>query len=117
ALQKFVDQTGIPFFATPQGRGAIPEDHEYCYLAARNIAFREADLVMIVGARVNYVIGHARPKKMSATAKFIRIDIDPTEIDTTARLDIGLIGDAKRVMEQLNEANNGRLHPGLYEDW
>src|SRR5262245_41870317 len=72
ALQAFVDQTGIPFYATPQGRGAIPEDHAYCYLSARNVAFREADLVMIVGTRLNYVIGHARPPKMSASAKFIR---------------------------------------------
>lgn len=117
ALQAFVDKTGIPFFATPQARGAIPEDHQYCYLAARNTALREADLIMIVGTRTNYVIGHARPPKMNGSAKFIRVDIDPTEIDTTVRLDIGLIGDAKRVMEQFVEANNGRLRPALYEDW
>src|SRR5258707_13530015 len=43
---------GIPFYTTPQGRGAIPEDHELCYLTARSTAFREADLILIVGTRM-----------------------------------------------------------------
>ena len=117
ALKAFVDQTGIPFYATPQGRGAIPEDHEYCYLTARNVAFREADLVMIVGTRINYVLWHMRSPRFNENAKFIRIDIDPTEIATTPRLDIGLIGDAKRVLEQLTEANDGRIRAGMFDEW
>lgn len=117
ALKAFVDATGIPFYATPQARGAIPEDHENCYLAARNLALREADLILIVGTRTNYIIGHARPPKMNGDAKFIRIDIDPTEIDTTVRLDLGLIGDARRVMEQINEAGKGRLRKSQYDEW
>ena len=117
ALKIFVEQTGIPFFATPQGRGAIPEDHEFCYLTARNVAFREADLVMIIGTRVNYVLWHTRSPRFHVNAKFIRIDIDPTELATTPRLDIGLVGDARRVVEQFNEANDGRIRPALFDEW
>ena len=117
ALKAFVDQTGIPFYATPQGRGAVAEDHEYCYLTARNVAFKEADLVMIVGTRVNYVLWHMRSPRFNANAKFIRIDIDPAEIATTPRLDIGLVGDARRVVEQFNEANNHRIRPEMFDAW
>ncbi len=117
ALYAFVNKAGIPFYTTPQGRGVIPEDHEYCYLTARNVAFKEADVVLIVGTRINYVISHARPPRFNAQAKFIRIDIDETEVASTPRLDVGLVGDAKRVVEQLNAANAGRIHPGLFDAW
>ena len=49
--------------------------------------------------------------------KFIRIDIDPTEIATAPRLDLGLVGDARRVVEQFNEANDGRIRPAMYDEW
>lgn len=117
ALQTFVDKTGIPFYTTPQSRGVIPEDHEYCYLTARNVAFKEADVVLIVGTRVNYVISHARSPRFNEQAKFIRIDVDPTEVASTPRLDVGLVGDAKRIVEQLNAANDGRIRPELFDGW
>lgn len=117
ALKAFVDHTGIPFYTTPQGRGIVPEDHEYCYLTARSLAFREADVVLVIGTRINWIIGHAHPPRFSAHARFIRIDIDPEEIASTARLDIGLVGDAKRILEQLDAANDGRVRPALFEAW
>ncbi len=117
ALRAFVDATGIPFYATPQGRGVIPEDHQYSYLTARSVAFKEADVVLIVGTRINYIVGHLRSPRFNAQAKFIRIDIDEAEIGTTPRLDIGIVGDAGRVMEQFNACNSGRVQPGLFEAW
>jgi thiamine pyrophosphate-dependent acetolactate synthase large subunit-like protein len=116
-LQAFVEKTGIPFYTTPQGRGVIPEDHAFCYLTARNVAFKDADVVLIVGTRINYVISHARAPRFNAQAKFIRIDVDPTEIASTPRLDVGLVGDAKRVLEQLVEANDGRVRPERFGSW
>ena len=117
ALQAFVEKTGIPFYTTPQGRGIVPEDHEYCYLTARNLAFREADVVLIVGTRINYVISHTRSPRFNAQAKFIRIDIDHTEVASTPRLDVGLVGDARRVIEQFSAANDGRIRPELFDVW
>src|SRR5918912_1104474 len=75
--------SGIPFFTTPQGRGVIPDDHELSFLAARNSAFREADLIMVVGTRMNYVSGHFTPPRFSADARLIQVDIDPGEIGLT----------------------------------
>ena len=65
-LQAFVEASGCPFYTTPQSRGTIPEDHEFCYLTARSTAFREADLILIVGTRMNYIIGHAAPPRFTA---------------------------------------------------
>ena len=80
----FVEAAGIPFYTTPQGRGVIPEDHKYCYLTSRAAAFRDADLILVVGTRMNYIIGHAAPPRWNANAKIVRIDIDPIEIASVA---------------------------------
>lgn len=117
ALTRFVDQTGIPFYTTPQGRGVIPEDHRYCYLNARTQAFRDADVVLIVGTRVNYVLSHLKAPRFNGNAKIIRIDIDPTEVASTPRLDVALVGDARCVLEQLVQANERRLSADRFEPW
>ncbi|MEZ5855271.1 MAG: thiamine pyrophosphate-binding protein [Hyphomicrobiaceae bacterium] len=65
----FVEAAGIPFYTTPQGRGVIPEDHKYSYLTSRAAAFRDADLILVVGTRMNYVIGNAAPPRWNAAAK------------------------------------------------
>ena len=84
-MRAFVEKAGIPFYTTPQGRGVVPDDHPYSYLTMRNDAFREADLIIILGTRMNYVIGHAAPPRFSAEAKIARIEIDPEEMGTSAR--------------------------------
>jgi thiamine pyrophosphate-dependent acetolactate synthase large subunit-like protein len=116
-LEAFVTQCGIPFYTTPQGRGVVPEDHEHCYLTARSTAFRDADLIIVIGTRMNYVIGHAAPPRFNAAAKIVRIDIDPAELASSPRLDLGVAGDAKVVLTQLCEAARGRITPEGYRSW
>lgn len=117
-LQAFVDGSGIPFYTTPQSRGAIPEDHEFCYLTARATAFREADLILIVGTRMNYIIGHAAPPRFNADAKLVRIDIDAEEIATSPRhLDVGIVADAKIALAQLTTAIRNRVTPTSFVAW
>lgn len=117
-LQAFVEASGIPFYTTPQSRGVIPEDHEFCYLSARSTAFRDADLIMIVGTRLNYVIGHAAPPRFNAGAKIIRIDIDPEEIATSSRqLDVGVVADAKLALAQLAQALKGKITRETFHTW
>lgn len=116
-LQAWVEQSGLPFYTTPQGRGVIPEDHEYAFPNARSTALKEADLLLVVGTRINYVFGHLRPPRFNADAKIIRIDVDAGEIDGMQRLDVGLTGDAKTVLEQLLRAGKGAVEAGRYESW
>ena len=109
-LQAFVEKTGIPFYTTPQGRGVLPDDHEYSYLTMRSSAFRDADLIIVVGTRMNYIIGHAAPPRFNAGAKIARIDIDADEIASAPRrIDIGIVGDCKTVLRQLIDASAGRI--------
>ena len=117
-LQAWVEAAGIPFYTTPQGRGVIPEDHDFCYLTARSTAFREADLIMVVGTRMNYIIGHAAPPRFNADAKIVRIDVDPEEIAKSPRkLDVGIVADAKVALQQLTDAAQGQLSADRYTSW
>ena len=116
ALQAFVDATGIPFYTTPQGRGVIPEDHRYFYAQARSTAFKDADFVLVVGTRLNFVFSNGMPPRFSSNAVFARIDIDPVEA-CSQRVDVGVAGDARVVLEQLTEAVSGRITPASFSLW
>jgi acetolactate synthase-1/2/3 large subunit len=116
-LRAFVEAAGVPFYTTPQGRGAIAEDHAYCYLNARSLAFQEADVVLVVGTRLNYVLGFGRPPRFGATAKFIRVDIDPAEIEGGPRVEVGIVGDAGQVLGQMTAAIARRNAPARFQAW
>ena len=117
ALQAFIEAAGIPFYTTPQGRGVIPEDHAYFFAQARSTAFREADFVLVVGTRLNFVFSNGKPPRFSADACFARIDIDPVEVGCNPRVDIGVVGDARAVLEQLTLAIRGKVHPSSFSAW
>ena len=117
-LHALVDATGIPFYTTPQGRGVIPEDHPCCFPSARSAAFREADLIAVVGTRLNYIVAHLAAPRFNAEATIARIDIDVEEIASSPRdLDIGIVADAKVALAQLNKAIEGKADPARYEGW
>ena len=116
-LRRFVELSGIPFYTTPQGRGVIPEDHGYFYANSRSSAYKEADVVLVIGTRLNYMFGFGRPPRFSKTAKFIRIDVDANEIADSARLELGIVGDARAVLEQLIAAAQGRIAADRYAAW
>ena len=117
-MQAFVEAAGIPFYTTPQGRGVVPDDHPYAYPAMRSGAFRDADLIIVLGTRMNYIIGHASPPRFGPSAKIARIDIDPAEIATAARfVDIPVVGDCKAVLGQLLQGIKGRINPDKYAGW
>ena len=117
-MQQFVEAAGVPFYTTPQGRGVVPDDHEYSYLAMRSSAFRDADLIIVLGTRMNYIIGHASPPRFGPNATIARIDVDAGEIAMAARyVDIPIVGDCKAVLGQLLEAIKGKVAPGNFSAW
>ena len=68
-MQAFVEAAGVPFYTTPQGRGVVPDDHPYSFLSMRSGAFKEADLIIVLGTRMNYIIGHAVAAALRARRK------------------------------------------------
>jgi thiamine pyrophosphate-dependent acetolactate synthase large subunit-like protein len=117
-LQTFLETAGIPFYTTPQGRGVLPDDHPLSFLTMRSSAFRDADLILVIGTRMNYIIGHAAPPRFSANATIARIDIDADEIASSPRkVDIGIVGDCKAVLQQLIAALPGRIDERNFAPW
>ncbi|HTT77957.1 MAG TPA: thiamine pyrophosphate-binding protein [Candidatus Binataceae bacterium] len=117
ALQRFIATTGIPFFTTPQGRGVVPEDHQRSFPAARSTAFREADTVLVIGARANSMLSFLRAPRFSPDAKFINVNLDGREIGHNRAADVGIIGDARLVLEQLTDEAKGRFNPREETPW
>src|SRR5262249_56211414 len=68
-LEQFVNETGIPFYTTPQGRGVVPEDHPRCFLSVRTLAFREADVMLFVAPRFTYLISHGPAPRFTPEAQ------------------------------------------------
>jgi thiamine pyrophosphate-dependent acetolactate synthase large subunit-like protein len=117
-LQAFVEKAGIPFYTTPQGRGVLPDDHPLSFLTMRSSAFREADLILIIGTRMNYIINHAAPPRFAAGATIARIDIDADEVASSPRkVDIGIVGDCKAVLQQLLAEMPNRVDEGRFAAW
>ncbi len=116
-MKAFVEKAGIPFYTTPQGRGVVPDDHPLSYLTMRSTAFRDADLIIVLGTRMNYVIAHAAPPRFNEKAKIARIEIDSEELGMSARnVDIPVVGDCKSVLQQLLEAVDAKT-PERFADW
>jgi oxalyl-CoA decarboxylase len=107
-IREFIEQNGLPFLPMSMAKGLLPDDHPQSVATARSLALREADVVMLVGARLNWLLGHGEPPQWNPDAQFIQVDIDPTEIDGNRPIAAPLVGDAASVMELLVE----RTKPG-----
>ncbi len=117
-LKALVERAGIPFYTTPQGRGVLPDDHPFAYHTMRSAAFRDADLILIVGTRMNYIITHAAPPRFNANATIARIDIDAAELATAPRkIDIPIVGDCKMVLQQVLAALDRTVTPDRLDPW
>ena len=116
-LQQLVELFGLPFYTTPQGRGVVPDDHALSFPTARATAFREADLLLLIGTRINYIIGHLAAPRFNSNAKLIQVDIDGTEISHNRPADVGIVGDARAVLRQLLAAGDGRVDSRRFSAW
>ena len=116
-LRQFLDLSNIPFYSTPQSRGIVPDDHPSCFPAARGIAFKQADTVLVIGTRANFVIGHFAPPRWSDDLQVIAINIDPTELGHNKNLELAITADAKTSLIQLNKLASDHFAGQRYQDW
>jgi thiamine pyrophosphate-dependent acetolactate synthase large subunit-like protein len=98
-LRQLVESLGLPFLTSPMGRGFLPDDHPLNFAAARSTMMRDADVVLVVGSRLNWVFGFGR--QFRTDAKIIHIDIEPEEIGANRGVEVGIVGDARAVLQQL----------------
>lgn len=76
-IRTLVDQTRLPFLPTPMGKGVVPDSHVLNVSAARSAALKEADTVLLVGCRLNWILHFGLPPRFKPDVKIIQIDIDP----------------------------------------
>jgi len=107
-IRAFVEKTGIPFVPMSMAKGLLPDDHPQSAAAARSHALAKADVVMLIGARLNWLLGHGRSPQWSPTAKFVQLDIAPTEMDSNRAIAAPLVGDIASSVSALL----ARLKPG-----
>jgi thiamine pyrophosphate-dependent acetolactate synthase large subunit-like protein len=117
ALQALVEATGIPFYTTPISRGLIPEDHALAFLNARSAAFLEADVILAVGTRFNWVVQFGRPPRFAADLKVVHVDVNPAQLGHNRPVDVPIAGDARAVLEQLRAEAEGRIDPRRWAAW
>jgi len=107
-IRSFLETTGIPFLPMSMAKGLLPDDHPQSAAAARSFAIGQADVVMVVGARLNWLLSHGRPPLWSEDTRIVQVDISATEIDSNRAIAAPVVGDIKSVFAAFNAA----LKPG-----
>jgi|TARA_B100000315_G_scaffold257298_1_gene305665 thiamine pyrophosphate-dependent acetolactate synthase large subunit-like protein len=105
-LKELAETLGMPFMTSPMGRGFVPDDHPLSMGAARSNIMRGADVVLVAGARLNWMFDFG--KRFAPDAKIIHIDIEPEEIGANRATEVGLVGDAGAVLKQLLTEMEGK---------
>ena len=99
-IRALVEKTGIPYLPMSMAKGLLPDTHEQSAAAARSYVLPEADVVMLIGARLNWLLSHGKGKTWGGATpkawggqKFIQVDISPQEADSNVRVDAPVVGD------------------------
>jgi oxalyl-CoA decarboxylase len=94
AVKALVETSGIPFLPMSMAKGLLPDTHPQCAGAARSTVLKDSDVVMLIGARLNWLLSHGKGKAWgSAPKKFIQIDIEPKEMDSNVEIVAPVVGD------------------------
>ena len=114
AIQRLVDR-GLPYVCSPMARGTLPDDHPHFANGARSRALGQADLIVMLGGRFNWIFGMGR--RFAPDAHVVQIDVEPEEFIGGASLARGLHADARVAAEQLDQALGDRSLAGASASW
>lgn len=103
-VRQFIEHTRLPFLASPMGKGVVPDDHPLSVAPARSHALQEADVVFLIGARLNWIMHFGQPPRFARDVRIVQLDIAADEIGTNVPTAAALVGDAQAIMGQLNTA-------------
>jgi len=122
-IRALVEKTGIPYLPMSMAKGLLPDTHAQSAAAARSYALPEADVVLLIGARLNWLLSHGKGKTWGGKGhkdwggqKFIQIDISPQEADSNVRIDAPVVGDIGSCVSALL-AGIGSSWPKPPADW
>src|ERR1700689_344416 len=98
AIRAFIEKTGIPYLPMSMAKGLFPDNHKQSASAARSLVLAEADVVMLIGARLNWLLAQGKGSHWSPTARFVQVDISPTEIDSNRAIAAPVVADIGSAM-------------------
>lgn len=106
-IKNLIESTGIPYYPMSMAKGLLPDNNPLSALSARSTIMKEADVVVLVGARLNWLLsrGHG---KWNPDGQFVQLDIDPVEIDCNRHIAAPVVGDLGLSLDALSAALAGR---------
>jgi oxalyl-CoA decarboxylase len=110
AIRALVEKSGIPFLPMSMAKGLLPDTHPLCAGAARSTVLKDSDVIMLIGARLNWLLSHGKGKTWGepGSKKFIQIDIEPKEMDSNVEIVAPVIGDIGSCVSALLEGIDGK---------
>jgi 2-hydroxyacyl-CoA lyase 1 len=103
-VREFIEATQLPYLATPMGKGVLPDDHPLSVAPARSHVLQNADLVFLMGARLNWMLHFGAPPRFDPKVRVVQMDIAQEEIGTNVPTEVALVGDGKAITQQINAA-------------
>src|SRR5262245_19228675 len=118
AIRALVEKSGVPFLPMSMAKGLLPDLHPQCAGAARSTVLKDSDVVMLIGARLNWLLSHGKGKAWGEphSKKFIQIDIEPKEMDSNVEIAAPVVGDIGSCVGALLEGMGGNW-PAPPADW
>ena len=109
-IRALVEQSGIPYLPMSMAKGLLPDTHPQSAAAARSLVLQEADVVMLIGARLNWLLSHGKGKTWGEQPKtFVQVDIEPKEMDSNVEIAAPVVGDIGSCVQALLD--------GMGKDW
>ncbi len=119
-VKNFVEKSGYPYLPMSMAKGLLPDTHDQSAAAARSLVLKEADVVVMVGARLNWLLSHGKGKSWGEphSTKFVQIDIEPKEMDSNVEIAAPLVGDIGSCLSGLLDAmgDNWQAPPAEWTD-
>jgi oxalyl-CoA decarboxylase len=117
AIRQFVERSGAPFLPMSMAKGLLPDTHPQCAGAARSTVLAQSDVVMLIGARLNWLLSHGKGKAWGTEPKkFIQVDIEPKEMDSNVEIVAPVVGDIGSCVTAMLAAMGGNW-PAAPADW
>lgn len=91
-IKTLVETYKIPYLAMSMAKGLMPDNGEYSALSCRSDIMEKADVVIVLGARLNWMLSFGRGK-WNPAIKFVQLDVEPSEIDRNVPVAAPVVGD------------------------
>ncbi|XP_050523763.1 2-hydroxyacyl-CoA lyase 1 [Daktulosphaira vitifoliae] len=101
SVRNLITTSGLPFLATPMGKGVMPDDHNLCVASARTFVLQNADVILLLGARLNWILHFGKPPRFNSGVKFIQVDIHPEELHNSQQASVAIQADIEAAVDIL----------------